>query len=95
METELSKTSEGQERLGRAKDRLDTRVAEIGQAEINREEIEHESNQAPQQDNINENGTENGNDLEGAGGSRINCPRASDIPVPPERAQLLNILNYF
>ena len=29
METELSKTSEGQERLGRAKDRLDTRVAEM------------------------------------------------------------------
>ena len=36
METELSKTSEGQERLGRAKDRLDVRVAEIGQAEIDK-----------------------------------------------------------
>ena len=37
METALSKTSDGQERLGRAKDRLDVRVAEIGQAEIDKE----------------------------------------------------------
>ena len=34
MEEALSKAPEGQERLGRAKDRLDTKVAEMGQAEI-------------------------------------------------------------
>ena len=31
MELELAKTDEGQDRLGKAKDRLDTRTAEIGQ----------------------------------------------------------------
>ena len=36
MEEQLEKTPEGQNRLNRAKDRLDTRVAEIGQAEIDR-----------------------------------------------------------
>ena len=34
MEEALSKTPGGQERLGRAKDRMDTKVAEMGQAEI-------------------------------------------------------------
>ena len=37
MEEELSKTSDGQDRLERAKDRLDTRVAEIGQGELDKE----------------------------------------------------------
>ena len=37
MEEELTKTAEGQVRLERAKDRLDTKVAEIGQAEIDRQ----------------------------------------------------------
>ena len=37
METELSKTSEGQERLDQAKERLGIRVAEIGQADIDKE----------------------------------------------------------
>ena len=37
MEEALSKTSEGQERLGRAKDRLDTKVAEMRQAEIDKQ----------------------------------------------------------
>ena len=59
METELSKTSEGQERLGRAKDGLDIRVAEIGQAEIDKEtkvDVEHEVDQgiAPEQKMGNE-----------------------------------------
>ena len=55
METELSKTSDGQERLGRAKDRLDTRVAEMGQAEIDKESGEPANIQEPQQEDINEN----------------------------------------
>ena len=37
MEEELEQTSEGQNRLNRAKDRLDTKVAEIGQAEIDKQ----------------------------------------------------------
>ena len=43
MEGELTKTSEGQNRLDRAKDRLDTKVAEIGQAELDKQaEIDEE-----------------------------------------------------
>ena len=53
--TELSKTSEGQERLGRAKDRLDIRVAEIGQAEIDKESGEPVNFQEPHHEDINEN----------------------------------------
>ena len=75
MEAELSKTSEGRERLGRAKDRLDTRVAEIGQAEIDKEANEQDSNQAPQQEDTNE----NSNDPEGAGGVE---PMAQGSPIP-------------
>ena len=56
----MSKTSDGQNRLNRAKDRLDTSVAEIGQAEIDRENIEKE--------NINENVIEGNNGPEGARG---------------------------
>ena len=53
MEEELSKTSDGQDRLDRANDRLDTRVAEIGQAELDREENERKVDQAPvQEDNL-------------------------------------------
>ena len=48
MEKELSKISGGQERLCRAKDRSDTRVSEIGQAEIDKEANEQNNNQAPQ-----------------------------------------------
>ena len=47
MEEALSKTSEGQERLDRAKDRLDTKVAEIGQAEMDKENVEPETETAP------------------------------------------------
>ena len=36
MEEQLEKTPEGQVRVNRAKDRLDTKVAEIGQAEIDK-----------------------------------------------------------
>ena len=43
---ELNKTSDGQDRRNRAKDRLDTRVAEIGQAEIDRENIEKDEPRA-------------------------------------------------
>ena len=75
METELGKTSDGQERLGRAKDRLDTRVAEIGQPEIDKEANEQENNQAPQQEDTNE----NSNDLEGAGGVE---PMVQGSPIP-------------
>ena len=43
MEGELTKTSEGQDRLDRAKDRLDTKVAEIGQAELDKQaEVDEE-----------------------------------------------------
>ena len=52
MEEDLSKTFEGQGRLGRAKDRLDTRVAEIGQAEIDRANDEQKIDKA--QDDIGE-----------------------------------------
>jgi hypothetical protein len=37
MEGELTKTSDGQDRLDRAKDRLDTKAAEIGQAELDKQ----------------------------------------------------------
>ena len=50
MEDELKKTSEGQNRLDRAKDRLDTKVAEIGQAEIERANNEQNIDKA--QDDI-------------------------------------------
>ena len=55
----MSKTSEGQKRLERAKDRLDTRVAEIGQAELDKEndepEAEHQqADTAPVEGNIDE-----------------------------------------
>ena len=72
MESELSKTSDGQERLGQAKDRLDTRVAEIGQAEIDKVMNGQDNNQAPQQEVINENSNEGGR------GSRTHGPRVSD-----------------
>ena len=75
METELSKTSDGQERLGRAKDRLDTRVAEIGQAEIDKEAVEQDKSQAPQQEDTNE----NSKNLEGAGGVE---PMVQGSPIP-------------
>ena len=55
METELSKTSDFQGRLGRAKDRLHIRVAEIGQAEIDKESGEPVNIQEPQQEDTNEN----------------------------------------
>ena len=49
---ELVKTSEGQDRLERAKDRLDTKVAEIGQAELDKQENEQNADQAQgQEDN--------------------------------------------
>ena len=68
MDAELNTTSDGQDRLNRAKDRLDTRVAEIGQAKIDRENIERENNPKPQQENISENINEGSNDLEGGRG---------------------------
>ena len=71
METTLSKTSKGQGRLGRAKDRLDIKLAEIGQADHDHENNEQEGNQAPQQENINEIKAENSNDPEGAGGVEL------------------------
>ena len=62
MEGELVKTSEGQDRLDRAKDRLDTKVAEIGQAELDRQtkvdeepKIEHEAGQGTVPDQNMEN----------------------------------------
>ena len=54
IEIEPNKTSHGQDRLNCGKDRLDTRLAEIRQAEIDRENIEKENNPEPQQENINE-----------------------------------------
>ena len=46
MENELSQTSDGQDRLERAKDHVDTRVAEIGQAELDKENGEPKTDQA-------------------------------------------------
>ena len=46
-EDELGKTSEGQDRLERAKDRLDTRMAEIGQAKLDRAADEPREDQIP------------------------------------------------
>ena len=46
MEEALSKTSKGQEKLDRAKDRLDTKVAELGQAEMDKENVEPETDTA-------------------------------------------------
>ena len=52
MEDELGKTSEGQDILERAKDRLDTKVAEIGQAEHDKQLDEQNADQAQgQEDN--------------------------------------------
>ena len=76
---ELSKTFDDQDRLNRVKYRLDTRVAEIGKAEIDRENIEKEINLEPQQENINEDINESNNDLEGAGGVE---PMAQGTPNP-------------
>ena len=45
MEDELSKASDGQDRLERAKACLDTGWAEIGQAELDREKAEPETDQ--------------------------------------------------
>ena len=50
MEDELGKTFEGQDRLERAKDRLDPRVAEIGQAELDKQEDEQNADQAQDQE---------------------------------------------
>ena len=73
---ELTKTSHGQERLGRAKERLDTRAAEIGKAIINNEnknipEMPHE--------NIEESINESNNGPEGAG---EDDPMAQGTPNP-------------
>ncbi len=46
MEGQLEKTPEGQGRLNRAKDRLDTKVAEIGQAAIDRANDEQKIDKA-------------------------------------------------
>ena len=52
MEDELGKISEGQDRLDRARDCLDTNVAEIGQAELDKQEDEQNADQAQgQEDN--------------------------------------------
>ena len=48
MERELVTTSEGQDRLDRAKDRLDTKVAEIGQAELDKQPEVDEEHKADQ-----------------------------------------------
>ena len=53
MEGELTKTSEGQSRLDRAKDRLDTKVAEIGQAELDKQ-AEGDKEHVPDQNVENE-----------------------------------------
>ena len=45
MENELSKTFDGQDRLERTKDRLETKVAEIGQAELDKEHGEPKTHQ--------------------------------------------------
>ena len=48
-EAELNKTSDGQDRLDSAKDRLDTRAVEIGQAELEKEENDQQGDPVPQQ----------------------------------------------
>ena len=50
IESELANTSDGQERLGRAKERLDTRTAEIGQAIFDNENAEGKNTQEVPQD---------------------------------------------
>ena len=61
----MNKTSDGQDRLNRAKDKLDTRAAEIGQALVDNE---NETDQELPQENINEDINESNNKPEGAGG---------------------------
>ena len=51
-EDELGKTSEGQDRLERAKDCLDARVAEIRQAELDRAADEPRVDQAPGREDV-------------------------------------------
>ena len=50
MKIELGKASEGHDSLDRARDRLDTRVAEIGQAKLDRQEDEQKVDQASVQE---------------------------------------------
>ena len=69
IESELIQTSDGQEQLGRAKGRLDTRTAEIGQAIIDNENAEDDNAQEVPQNVIEENMDENNGSPEGAGGS--------------------------
>ena len=83
MEEGLSKTSEGQDRLGRAKDRLDTRVAEIGQAELDKKNDEQKTNQA-QEDNVEGDVNEQKkHSTDGPGQSRSQyskgCPRSRKV----------------
>ena len=71
MENELSKTSDGQDRLESAKDRLDTRVAEIGQAELDTDNDEPKTDQA-QEDNVEGNVNE----------AEVTAPMDQGSPVP-------------
>ena len=59
MELDLAKTEEGQDRLGKAKDRLDTRTAEIGQL------ILEEASEAVQQDGELQNSTPRRSGIDG------------------------------
>jgi len=68
IESELDKTSDGQERLGRAKERLDTRTAEIGQSIIDNENAGNDDVQEAPQYDIEENAEEGDNIPEGTGG---------------------------
>ena len=79
METELSKTSDGQDRLDRAKDRLDTRAAEIGQAKLDREENQQKDDQVPQQEDNIEGAVEAGEEV---GEAEEIAPMDQGSPIP-------------
>jgi hypothetical protein len=84
IESELDKTSEGQERLGRAKERLDTRAAEIGQSIIDNENAGDVDVQEAPQNDIEENAEEGDNIPEGTGGDEQMDQQAPDSSTPME-----------
>ena len=84
IESELDKTSGGQERLGRAKERLDTRAAEIGQSIIDNESAGNDDVQEAPQNDIEENAEECDNIPEGTGGDEQMDQQAPDSSTPME-----------
>ena len=80
----MDKTSDGQERLGQANERLDTRTAEIGQSIIDNENAENNDVQEAPQNDIEENAEEDDNIPEGTGGVEQTDQQAPDSSTPME-----------